>query len=63
LETEFKEVVKLLVDSGCSVNICDADGQTPLHLACSAGYVDEARALPRYSLQALNIGVSPILSR
>ena len=41
-ETEFKEIVKLLVDSGCSVNICDADGQTPLHRACSEGCVDEA---------------------
>jgi ankyrin repeat protein len=42
METEFKEVVKLLVDNDCSVNICDADGQTPLHRACSKGYVDEA---------------------
>jgi ankyrin repeat protein len=42
METRFKEVVKLLVDSGCSVNICDADGQTPLHRVCSKGYVDEA---------------------
>jgi ankyrin repeat protein len=31
-----------LVDNDCSVNICDADGQTPLHRACSKGYVDEA---------------------
>ena len=42
MKTQFKEVVKLLVDSGCSVNICDADGQTPLHRACSKGYVDAA---------------------
>jgi ankyrin repeat protein len=42
LETQFKEVVKLLVDSDCSVNICDAGGQTPLHRECSEGYVDIA---------------------
>ena len=41
----FREVVKLLVDNDCSVNICDADGQTPLHRACSEGCVDEAELL------------------
>jgi ankyrin repeat protein len=42
MDTQFKKVVKLLVDSGCSVNICDTNGQTPLHRACSEGYVDVA---------------------
>ena len=42
MERKFNKVVKLLVDSGCSVNICDTDGQTPLHKACSKGYVEVA---------------------
>ena len=37
---ESKKVVKLLTDNDCSVNICDADGQTPLHRVCKEGYAD-----------------------
>ena len=40
--TELKKVVKLLTDNDCSVNICDGDGQTPLHRACKEGYADIA---------------------
>ena len=40
--TELKKVVKLLTDIDCSVNICDADGQTPLHRACEEGCADIA---------------------
>ena len=40
--TESKEVVKLLTDNDCSVNICGADGQTPLHWACEKGNADIA---------------------
>ena len=33
-------VAQLLVDSGCSLDRLDAYGQTPLHCAVIAGYVD-----------------------
>ena len=44
VEGRHIEVVKLLVkDNKCDINICDANGQTPLHRACSEGYADIAK--------------------
>jgi ankyrin repeat protein len=40
-----QEVVKLLTDNDCSVNICDTDGQTPLHWACEKEDPDIAELL------------------
>jgi ankyrin repeat protein len=39
------KVVKLLVETKCAINICDNDGRTPLHRACSNGYADIAEIL------------------
>lgn len=39
------EVVRLLVNNGCSVNQADMSGQTALHFACSNMFLEIARIL------------------
>jgi ankyrin repeat protein len=45
VEGGHTEVVKLLVENECDMNICDADGRTLLHRACRKGYADIAEIL------------------
>lgn len=57
------DLVRLLIDHGCSVNQADCNGQSALHWACSFIFVEIARLLiaHRASVDASNLyGSAPL---
>lgn len=47
-------MVKFLVEHSANVNVCDNDGWTPLHAACSNGFIDIARSVSSFRLRELH---------
>jgi len=62
-KTGHYDLVRLLIDYGCSVNQCDENGLSALHFACSFIFVDIARLLieHRANVDAVNLyGCTPL---